>query len=105
MGIIIAAIVLIVFYIFGSARIINEGDVALVERFGKYRRTLKSGLNFIFPFVDNLILDTTREQVYDVEPQEAFTADNVFLKADAVVFWKITDLYKVHYEIEDIKKS
>ena len=93
----------IVAYLGGSIKIINEGDVALVERFGRYRRTLHPGLNFTIPIVDTIILDTMREQVLDVPPQDAITADDVYLKADAVVFWRIIDLRRVHYEVDDIK--
>lgn len=93
----------IVAYLGGSIKIINEGDVALVERFGRYRRTLQPGLNFTIPIVDTIILDTMREQVLDVPPQDAITADDVYLKAHAVVFWRIIDLRRVHYEVDDIK--
>lgn len=92
-------------YIAGSVKIINEGEAALVERFGRYRRTLAPGLNFTIPVVDTIVVDTTREQVFDVPPQDAVTSDGVSLKADAVVFWEIKDLYKVHYKVDDVKEA
>jgi regulator of protease activity HflC (stomatin/prohibitin superfamily) len=98
-------VVMIIVYIAGAIKIINEGDAALVERFGRYRRTLHPGLNFTLPIVDTIIVDTTREQVFDVPKQEAITADDVYLTTDAVVFWRIIDLRRVHYEVEDIKAA
>jgi len=98
-------LVAIVGYIAGSVKVINEGDAALVERFGRYRRTLQPGLNFTIPLVDTIIVDTVREQVLDVPAQEAITSDDVYLKADAVVFWRIIDLRRVHYEVDDIKTA
>lgn len=92
-------------YIIGSVKIINEGEAALVERFGRYKRTLAPGLNFTVPIVDTIVIDTTREQVFDVPPQDAVTMDGVPLKADAVVFWEIKDLYKVHYNVDDVKEA
>ncbi|MFZ4666139.1 MAG: SPFH domain-containing protein [Prochlorotrichaceae cyanobacterium] len=98
-------LVAIVGYVAGSVKVINEGDAALVERFGRYRRTLQPGLNFTIPLVDTIIVDTVREQVFDVPAQEAITSDDVYLKADAVVFWRIIDLRRVHYEVDDIKAA
>jgi regulator of protease activity HflC (stomatin/prohibitin superfamily) len=92
-------------YIAGSVKIINEGEAALVERFGRYQRTLAPGLNFTLPIVDTIVIDTTREQVFDVPPQDAVTRDGVSLRADAVVFWEIKDLYKVHYNVDDVKEA
>ncbi|MGA0200956.1 MAG: SPFH domain-containing protein, partial [Prochlorotrichaceae cyanobacterium] len=98
-------VIAIVAYVAGSMKIINEGDAALVERFGRFRRILNPGLNFTIPVIDTIIIDTTREQVFDVPAQDAITADDVYLKADAVVFWRITNLRLVHYEVDDIKAA
>jgi regulator of protease activity HflC (stomatin/prohibitin superfamily) len=102
---VLAALLAIVGYVSGSVKIVNQGDVALVERLGRYRRTLQPGLNFTIPLVDSIVVDTTREQVLDVPAQEAITADNVPLKADGLVYWKIVDLYLVHYGVDDIKAA
>lgn len=87
-----------------SAKVINQGYEALVERLGKYNRTLKPGLNFIVPFLDIIVWEESlREQVLDINPQEAITKDNVSMTIDAVVYWKIMDLKKAYYEIEDLQ--
>lgn len=90
----------------GSAKVINQGYEAIVERTGKYKRTLKPGLNFITPFLDTIVWEeTTREQLIDIEPQEAFTSDSVQVKVDAIIYWKVKDLYKAYYEVEDIENA
>ncbi|MBD2095071.1 paraslipin [Trichocoleus sp. FACHB-591] len=102
---ILAALALVIVgYTVGSVKIINQGNEALVERLGRYHRKLTPGLNFIVPFVDSIVLeDTVREQVLDVEPQEAITKDNVALKADAVVYWRILELERAFYSVEDVE--
>ena len=97
---------IIIGYTVGSVKIINQGNEALVERLGRYQRKLKPGLNFVVPFLDSIVLqDTVREQLLDVDPQSAITRDNVSLEVDAVVYWKILDLEKTYYAIEDIESA
>ena len=75
-----------------------------LKRLGRYHRKLGPGLNFVVPFVDTIVVEeTTREQVLDIEPQMAITKDNVSLEADAVIFWRILDLERTFYEIDDIE--
>jgi len=91
-------------YFFSSAKVINQGSEALVERLGKYRKTLKPGLNFIVPFLDTIVWEESiREQVLDINPQEVITKDIVSMRIDAVVYWRIMDLKKAYYEIEDLQ--
>lgn len=89
----------------GSTKRITEGEEALVERLGRYHRKLVPGLNFgIIPFVDEVVVTApTKEQILDIEPSEATTQDNVRVEVDAVVFWKIFELEKAHYAIEDVE--
>ncbi|NEO88557.1 MAG: paraslipin [Spirulina sp. SIO3F2] len=90
--------------ILNSVRIINEGNEALVERFGRYHRKLTSGLNMVLPLFESIVVeDTLREKVLEIEPQYAISKDNVSLKVDAVVYWKIMDLERTFYVVEDIR--
>lgn len=101
---IIAIVLALIGYALGSAKMINQGNEALVERLGKYHRKLKPGLNFIVPFVDQIVMeDTTREQFLDIKPQNVITRDNIYLEVDAVVFWRIKDIVKSFYEIDDLQ--
>lgn len=91
-------------YTIGSTKIITEGNQALVERLGKYHKRLGPGLNYIIPFIDRIAVeDTTREQVLDIEPQQAITKDNILVTVDGVVFWKIRNLKDAYYNVEDVE--
>ncbi|NEP17397.1 MAG: SPFH/Band 7/PHB domain protein [Leptolyngbya sp. SIO4C1] len=91
----------------GSIRIVNEGDQALVETLGKYNgRKLKPGLNFTMPFLDRVAhRQTIRERVLDVPPQPSITRDNVSITVDAVVYWRIVDLEKAAYKVENLQAA
>ncbi len=100
----IAIVLALMGYALGSAKVINEGNEALVERLGRYHRKLTPGLNFIVPLVDTIVMeDTTREQILDIKPQKVITRDNVYLEVDGVVSWQITNMEKTFYKIEDIQ--
>ncbi|CAN5748808.1 hypothetical protein BH23CYA1_BH23CYA1_05600 [soil metagenome] len=95
---------LVVGYTVGSVRIIKEGNGALVERLGRYKGTLTPGLNFIVPLLDAVVLeDSLREQTLDTPPQQAITKDNVNLEVDAIIYWRIYDLERTYYAIEDVE--
>ncbi|AFY50865.1 membrane protease subunit, stomatin/prohibitin [Nostoc sp. PCC 7524] len=103
---IIAIVLALTGYALASTKIINEGNAALVERLGRKHRTLKPGLNFIVPLVDQVVMeDTTREQFIDIKPQNVITKDNIYLEVDAVLFWRIKDVEKSFYAIEDLQGS
>ncbi|MDJ0517042.1 MAG: SPFH domain-containing protein [Trichodesmium sp. MO_231.B1] len=89
-----------------SVRVIDQGDEALVERLGKYRRTLRPGLRFVLPLVEKIAyVDTIRERFLDIPPQSVITNDNLTLKVDAVVYWQIIDMERAYYAIEDLENS
>ncbi|MEM6591607.1 MAG: SPFH domain-containing protein [Cyanobacteria bacterium P01_C01_bin.73] len=97
---------IIIGYTVGSVRIVKQGNEALVERLGRYQRKLKPGLNFVVPVLDSVVLeDTLREQIIDTEPKPAITKDNVPLEVDAVVYWRILDLERTYYAIEDVERG
>jgi len=100
-----ALTLLIVGYIAGSVKIINQGTQGIVERLGQYRRTLKPGLNFVIPVIDTVLVESTREQLLDIKPQSAITRDNVTLSVDAILYWKILDAQKAYYAIEDLEEA
>ena len=105
-AIIAAFVLLILGSTVGSAKVINQGYEAIVERTGKYKRTLKPGLNFITPFLDTIVWEeTTREQLIDIKPQKAITSDNVEITVDAIIYWKIVDAPRAYYEVEDVEES
>lgn len=92
--------------IFGSVKIVNEKNEYLIESLGSYKKTLGPGLNFVTPFIDKVVFKgTTRERVLDVPPQSCITRDNVSMTADAVVYWRIVDMYKAYYKVENLQSA
>jgi regulator of protease activity HflC (stomatin/prohibitin superfamily) len=91
----------------GSVKIVNQGDEALVEKLGKYNgRKLKPGLSFVVPFLDRVAYkETVREQVLDIPPQQCITRDNVSISVDAVVYWRIMDLEKACYKVNNLQAA
>ena len=89
-----------------SVIVISENDRAIVERTGTYHRNLESGIRFVWPLAEKVVyVDTLRERFLDIKPQEVITQDGLTLLVDAVVYWKILDIKKAYYEIENIEEA
>lgn len=99
--VIVAVFILIV--VLAAIRIVRPWQKGLVEKLGKYQRTVSSGLNMINPFLEKLTRVDMREQVVDVPPQEVITADNVVVTVDAVIYYEVTDPVKVVYNVKDFR--
>ena len=84
-----------------SVKIVNQSEKGIVLRLGKYQRTVGPGVNFIFPFIEELIKIDVRERVINVEPQKVITKDNVTVTVDAVIYYKVVDPVKAEFEVED----
>ena len=83
-----------------SVRIIPQARAGVVERLGKYQRTLNPGLTILIPFVDRLLpLLDLREQVVSFPPQPVITEDNLVVSIDTVVYFQVTDARAATYEI------
>lgn len=90
-----------VFVLTNSVRIIRQHEKGLVERFGRYSRTLGSGISFLVPFIETLSKTDMREQIINVPPQKVITKDNVTVLVDAAIFYKVIDPVKSEYEVAD----
>ncbi|WP_299490795.1 SPFH domain-containing protein [Acaryochloris sp. IP29b_bin.137] len=89
-----------------SVRIVNQGNAALVENLGSYKKRLDPGLNFIVPLLDKVVYkDTLRLKVLDIDPQSCITCDNVAITVDAVVYWQIIDMEKAYYKVENLSSA
>lgn len=83
-----------------SIRIIPQASAGVVERLGKYHKTLNPGLNVLVPFIDRVrpLIDM-REQVVSFPPQPVITEDNLVVSIDTVVYFQVTDARAATYEI------
>lgn len=80
--------------------VVRTSEVKVVERFGRFHKKLDAGLNFINPITDKVSQTVDlKQQIMDVPPQGVITRDNVTIKIDTVVFYKITDPEKAVYQI------
>jgi len=101
--VIIAIIVIFVLVtLFRAIRIIPQARAGVVERLGKYHRTLLPGLNVLVPFIDRVrpLIDL-REQVITFPPQPVITEDNLVVSIDTVVYLQVTDARAATYEIQN----
>ena len=89
-----------------SIKVVNQSEVYIIERLGKYYKTAEAGLTLIFPFVDRVSsVVLLKELTMDIPPQGVITKDNVTINIDTVVFYQITDPEKSVYEIANLKKG
>jgi regulator of protease activity HflC (stomatin/prohibitin superfamily) len=100
---IIVLVILAVFLVFKSVKTVPQGNEYTVERFGKYTKTLKPGLNIIAPIIDSISNRVNmREQVLDIDKQSVISKDNAVVQSDGVVFFQIIDAAKATYEVNDL---
>jgi len=102
----IVIILLLLFSFRNGVVVVPQQKSFLIERFGKYRRTLNSGLNFIIPFLDR-IRDRKGIDLREIQlPQtkmELITKDNVEIEAEINIFYKIKTPEKSEYRVDDVK--
>jgi len=98
-GLIFVLVILAIVFIASAAKIVKQNEKGLVETLGKYTRTVDSGLTIIFPIIQHIRRVDLREQVIDVPPQNVITKDNVLVTVDAIIYFQITDPFKVVYNI------
>ena len=85
-----------------SVKFVPHNTTFVVERFGKYLKTMPAGLNFVVPAIDKVAYRRTlKEQAIDVPGQAAITKDNISLTVDGVLYLKVLDSYKASYGVED----
>ena len=120
--------VIAVIYVLKGFKIVPQSETRVVERLGRYDRTLQSGINFLFPIIDRAreviqrdeikyadgsksgIIRTTsridlREQVYDFDKQRVITKDNVTTTINALLYFQIVDPVKSVYEIDNLPNA
>lgn len=104
MMIALAVLVVLLFIIAATGiKVVRPFQRGLIERLGKFHREVGPGLHFIIPFFDRMIKVDLREMVIDVPPQEVITKDNVVVTVDAVIYYEVTDAYKVVYNVNNFQ--
>ncbi len=126
--IIIFVAIFVIVFVAAGLKIIQQAETMIIERLGKYNRTLKSGVNIIWPILDKprqimwrfkktdvsgaeIIISKLiskvdlREQVYDFPKQNVITKDNVTIEIDALLYFQITDPMKAIYEIANLPNA
>ena len=108
----ILIVIAVLIFAFRGIIIIRQAEVAIVERLGKYHKTIISGIHIVWPIIDALrpiifgnryvIRIDLREQVLDFNPQPVITKDNVTMLIDSVIYYQINDPYKAVYEISNL---
>ncbi|MBI5572934.1 MAG: SPFH/Band 7/PHB domain protein [Elusimicrobia bacterium] len=94
-------VIVVLLFVFAkmALRIIRPFEKGLVEFLGKFNRTVDSGLAFVIPIFETIRKIDMREQVLDVPPQDVITKDNVAVTVDAIIYFKVTDPFKVLYNV------
>src|SRR5919106_4714818 len=100
--VLIAVAVVVLFVLSRAIRIIPQARAGLVERLGRYQRTLDPGLALLVPFIARLRpLVDLREQVVSFPPQPVITEENLVVNIDSVIYFQVTDAKAATYEIAD----
>ncbi len=115
--VLIVLVAFVVIYVLKGIKIVSQSETLIVERLGKYNRTLNAGINVILPIVekaketvarrqDGRLISTSRidmrEQVYDFDKQSVITKDNVMTEINALLYFQIVDPMKAVYEIQNL---
>lgn len=94
----------VVIVVLKSARIVPQRSNYVIERLGKYNRTLDSGFHFLIPFIDKVSYQhTLKEEVIDVERQACVTRDNIQVGINGVLYIQVVDAHKASYGINDYR--
>lgn len=96
----IGLIIIVLFVLaFKGLNILRPYQKGVVERLGKYQRTVNSGLVVIIPFIETIRKVDLREQVVDVPPQDVITKDNTGVIVDGVIFYEVVDPFNAVYNV------
>ncbi len=99
-----ALVVLAIVIVLMGVKTVEQGYELTVERFGRYTRSLRPGLNLIVPFIDRIgARMNMMEQVMDVPNQDVITRDNAMVAVDGVMFYQVLDAAKATYEVRNLE--
>lgn len=92
----------VVIVLFKTARVVPQKSICIVERWGRYSRSLEAGLHLLVPFVDRVAyVRTMKETPIDVPPQQCITRDNIAVDVDGILYLQVMDPVKASYGIDN----
>jgi regulator of protease activity HflC (stomatin/prohibitin superfamily) len=97
----IAILVLVVFFLSAAIRILNEYERGVIFRLGRVIKEKGPGLIILIPVVDKMVKVSLRLVAMDVDPQDVITRDNVSVKVNAVIYFRVIDSIKAIIEVEN----
>src|SRR4051812_24363437 len=88
----VVVVLFVLFTLWRTVKVIPQAQAGVVERVGRYSRTLTPGLTLVIPFVDRIraVIDL-REQVVSFPPQPVITEDNLVVSIDSVIYFQVTE--------------
>lgn len=92
-------------YLASAIQVVRPTEVRLVERFGKYVRTLEQGLHFAIPFVDVVHPVNITETMIEIDPQIIITKDKLNVEVDAVIYHRVVDAQAATYKVHDYESQ
>ena len=98
-GLFVLIVIVLIILGFKSVKILRPFEKGVVERLGKYNRTVESGVVILIPFIEKMVRVDLREQVVDVPPQEVITKDNTVVVVDCVIFYEVVDAFNATYNV------
>ncbi len=103
MGVIIFLAVIIIIVLISAIRVVTEYERGVIFRLGRLVGAKGPGLFFLIPIVDRMVKISLRTMNFDVQPQEVITKDNVPVKVNAVVYFRVIDPTKAVVEVENYR--
>ncbi len=100
---IIAIIIILVFFLSTSIRVLNEYERGVIFRLGRVINAKGPGLIILIPVIDKMVKVSLRLIVTDVDPQDVITRDNVSVKVNAVIYFRVVDTVKAVIEVENFQ--
>ena len=106
MQLLIVLLIVVIVTLFAGIKIVPQGEEWVVERLGKYLKTLKPGLNIIIPYMDSIRKKvSTRDIILDIPQQEVITKDNAVITTNAVAFVRVTNPRDAIYGVESFERA
>jgi len=103
MGAVIFLVIIVIIILMASIRVVTEYERGVIFRLGRLVGAKGPGLFFLIPIVDRMVKVSLRTMNFDVQPQEVITKDNVPVKVNAVVYFRIIDPCKSVVEVENYR--